>query len=100
MKFLISSSAMLSSVEKRIFKKDKWQKIGRNKESLYDERNYFYEIEINDMDELLEMCVYFGRNFYGIIISEISESTKRSLEASGIETEARFEIVCYNSWIE
>lgn len=100
MKFLISSSALLTSVEKRIYKKDKWKIIGRNKESLYDERNYFYEIEIEDLNELLEMCVYFGRNFYGVIISEISESTKRSLQASGIETEAEFEIVCYNSWVE
>ena len=100
MKFLISSSAMLSSIEKRIYKKDKWKSIGRNKESLYDDRNYFYEIEIADLEELLELCVYFGQNFYGIVVSEISESTKNSLQASGIETEAKFEIQCYNSWIE
>lgn len=98
--FLISSSAMLSSVEKRIYKKDKWKIIGRNKESIYDERNYFYEIEIEDLNELMEMCVYFGHNFYGIIVSEISESTQRSLLISGIATQAKFEIVCYNSWVE
>lgn len=100
MKFLISSSAMLSSIEKRIYKKDKWKIIGRNKESVYDDSNYFFEIDIEDLNELLEMCTYFGHNFYGIVVSEISESTHRSLLISGISTEAKFEILCYNSWIE
>lgn len=100
MKFLISSSTDLSNTEERVYKKIKWKIIGWNKECVYNGRDYFYEIDIEDLNELLEMCVHFGRNFYGIVISEISESTRRSLLISGVATEAKFEILCYNSWIE
>lgn len=99
MKFLIDSAGMLNEPEKRIYKKAKWKNLGINVRSLYG-RETIYEIEINSLDELLEMAVNSGERYLGIVIQEIPEYRIKHLEESEIETDAKFEITCYNSWIE
>lgn len=100
MKFLIDSAGMLNEPEKRIYKKAKWKNLGKNVESLYG-RETIYEIEINSLDELLEMAVNDGENnILGIVIQEMPEYRISHLKKSKIETDAKFEITCYNSWIE
>lgn len=99
MKFLIDSAGMLSEPEKRIYKKAKWKKLGNNEYSLYG-REVIYEIEIDSLEELLEMAVNNGESYLGIVVQEIPEYRISYLEKSKIETDAKFEITCYNSWIE
>lgn len=99
MKFLIDSAGMLNEPEKRIYKKAKWKNLGKNVKSLYG-RETIYEIEINSLDELLEMAVNDGESQLGIVIQQMPEYRINHLIKSKIETDAKFEITCYNSWIE
>lgn len=99
MKFLIDSAGMLSEPEKRVYKRAKWKQLGVIRYSIY-RNNTVYEIEIDSLDELLEMCEDYSRGFSGILIQEISESHRKEMEEAGIHSDAVFEITCYNSWIE
>lgn len=99
MKFLINSAGTLSELEKIIYKKSKWKKLGTNVCSLYG-RETIYEIEIKSLEELLEMTVNNKWSTLGIVIHEIDDYRLKQLEESKIQTDAKFEITCYNSWIE
>lgn len=99
MKFLINSSGMMSEIEKRVYKRSKWMPLGVIPNAIYGKNN-IYEIEIESLDELLEMCVDYSRGFSGILIQQIQGSHLKEMNEAGIYPDAVFEITCYNSWIE
>ena len=99
MKFLINSSGMLSEIEKRVYKRNKWVKIGFITNSIY-RNTAVYEIEIDSLDELVEMCEDYSRGFSGIVIRPISGGWLKEMNEAGIYPDTNLEITCYNSWIE
>lgn len=99
MKFLINSSGMLSAIEKRVYKRSKWINIGYVPNALYG-HSAIYEIEIDSLEELAEMCEDYDRGFSGIVIRPISGGQLKEMNEVGIYSDAKFEITCYNSWIE
>lgn len=99
MKFLINSSGILSEIEKRVYKRSKWTPLGYIPNALYG-KTTIYEIEIDSLEELVEMCVDYSRGFNGIVIRPISGGYLKEMNEAGIYPDTDFEITCYNSWIE
>ena len=99
MKFLIESAAPLSEKENHIYKRDKWVKIGCLDSPIFYCDYEIYEIDIKDLNELTEMCE-MNDDAQGVIVYGITEEYKEELLKSGINTQADYRIVCYNSWIE
>ena len=99
MKFLINSSGMLSEIEKRVYKRSKWIPIGHIPNAIYG-KTTIYEIEIDSLKELMEMCIDYSRGFNGIVIRPISGGQLKEMYEANIFSDAVYEITCYNSWIE
>ena len=98
MKFLIEPAAAMRETEKKVYKVFKWIPIGLIQYPCV--KRTIYEIDIESLDELVEMCEDYSRGFSGVLIQGISSDDRKEMFEAGIYTDAKLKIICYNSWIE